>query len=184
MIVPALSRSAMIVGMRVLPYARGKEGTGSPFFETPLSTMDFKYLAAPVVLSLFLGWRGLLMNLVFALATAILVWFYRKKLGGITGDLLGAMVEILEAILFLALCVGGSHDRRTRGQRLPAGPAELGCRPSDISDMSANVNPLGPMPALIDHLKENMSAIAALPEVDAGGIVDAFSRFTASIRGR
>jgi threonine-phosphate decarboxylase len=53
---------------------------------------------------------------------------------------------------------------------------ELGCRPSDISDMSANVNPLGPMPALIDHLKENMPAIAALPEVDAGGIVDAFSR--------
>ena len=54
---------------------------------------------------------------------------------------------------------------------------QLGCRPSDISDMSANVNPLGPMPALIDHLKANMSAIAALPEADAGGIVDAFSRF-------
>ncbi len=53
----------------------------------------------------------------------------------------------------------------------------LGCRPSNISDMSANVNPLGPMPALIDYLKAHMSAIAALPEVDAGGIVDAFSRF-------
>lgn len=53
---------------------------------------------------------------------------------------------------------------------------ELGCRPTDISDMSANVNPLGPMPALIDHLRENVSAIAALPEVDAGGIVEAFSR--------
>ncbi|BBO72289.1 threonine-phosphate decarboxylase [Desulfosarcina alkanivorans] len=52
----------------------------------------------------------------------------------------------------------------------------LGCRPSDISDMSANVNPLGPMPALTDHLRKNMSAIAALPEVDAGGIVDAFAR--------
>jgi threonine-phosphate decarboxylase len=54
---------------------------------------------------------------------------------------------------------------------------QLGCRPSDISDMSANVNPLGPMPALIHHLKENIAAIAALPEVDAGSIVDAFSRF-------
>ncbi len=108
MIVPALSRSAMIVGMRVLPYARGREGTGSPFFETPLSTMDFKYLAAPLILSLFLGWRGLLMNLVFAVATVILVWFYRRRLGGITGDLLGAMVEILEAVLFLALSVGVS----------------------------------------------------------------------------
>lgn len=53
----------------------------------------------------------------------------------------------------------------------------LNCRPSEISDMSANVNPLGPMPALIDHLKASISAIAALPEVDAGGIVGAFSRF-------
>jgi threonine-phosphate decarboxylase len=53
---------------------------------------------------------------------------------------------------------------------------QLGCRPSDISDMSANVNPLGPMPELVRHLTENISAIAALPEVDAGGIVDAFSQ--------
>jgi adenosylcobinamide-GDP ribazoletransferase len=63
MIVPALSRSAMMIGIRALPYARGGEGTGSPFFETPLSMMEFKYVAAPVALSLFLGWRGLLMNL-------------------------------------------------------------------------------------------------------------------------
>ncbi len=53
----------------------------------------------------------------------------------------------------------------------------LKCRPSDISDMSANVNPLGPIPALLDHLKDGISAIAALPEVDAGSIVNAFSRF-------
>lgn len=107
LVVPALSRSAMMIGMRFLPYARGDEGTGSPFFETPLSTMDFKFVALPVFLSLFLGWRGLLMILVFVVATALLILFYRRKLGGITGDLLGAMVEILEAILFLALCVGG-----------------------------------------------------------------------------
>ena len=97
----------MMVGMRFLPYARGKEGTGSAFFETPLSTVDFKYVAAPVILSLFLGWRGLLLNLVFAAATAALVCLYRKKLAGITGDLLGAMTEIFEALLFLSVCVGG-----------------------------------------------------------------------------
>jgi len=52
---------------------------------------------------------------------------------------------------------------------------QLNCQPTDICDMSANVNPLGPMPALVDHLKANLSAIAALPEVDAGGIVEAFA---------
>jgi adenosylcobinamide-GDP ribazoletransferase len=109
MIVPAYARSAMMVGMRFLPYARGKEGTGSPFFETPLSAMDFKYVAAPVALSLFLGWRGLLLNLFFVIATTALIRLYRKKLAGITGDLLGAMTEILEAVLFLAVCVGGGQ---------------------------------------------------------------------------
>lgn len=54
---------------------------------------------------------------------------------------------------------------------------QLGCRPADISDMSANVNPLGPMPALLDHLETRIAAIAALPEVGAGSMIDAFSRF-------
>ncbi|WP_372679090.1 histidinol-phosphate transaminase [Desulfosarcina sp.] len=54
---------------------------------------------------------------------------------------------------------------------------QLGCRPSEISDMSANVNPLGPMPALLEHLQAGISAVAALPEVDASGVVAAFSRF-------
>ena len=52
---------------------------------------------------------------------------------------------------------------------------QLGCSPSDICDMSANVNPLGPIPELVAHLEANLSAIAVLPEVDAGGIVEAFA---------
>jgi adenosylcobinamide-GDP ribazoletransferase len=108
MIVPAYARSAMMAGIRFLPYARGKEGTGSAFFETPLSAVDFRYVAAPVILSLFLGWRGLLLNLFFAAAAMAMICLYRKKLAGITGDLLGAMTEIMEALLFLTVCVGGS----------------------------------------------------------------------------
>jgi len=52
----------------------------------------------------------------------------------------------------------------------------LGCTPGDITDMSSNVNPMGPMPALIDHLHNQLaSGISALPEVDARGAVDAFA---------
>lgn len=52
---------------------------------------------------------------------------------------------------------------------------QLGCDTADIIDMSSNVNPLGPMPDLVDHLKTHMAAIAALPQVDAAGIVEAFA---------
>lgn len=54
---------------------------------------------------------------------------------------------------------------------------QLGCRADEISDMSANVNPIGPPPELMDHLQALLPAVTALPEVDAAGIVAAFSRF-------
>lgn len=52
---------------------------------------------------------------------------------------------------------------------------DLGCLPSDIVDMSSNVNPFGPPPGLTALLEENVHAITALPEVDAGAAVAAFS---------
>ncbi|BBO74479.1 threonine-phosphate decarboxylase [Desulfosarcina widdelii] len=53
----------------------------------------------------------------------------------------------------------------------------LNCEPSDICDMSANVNPLGPMPELVEHLRECLPAMASLPEVDAGTMVRAFADY-------
>lgn len=105
-IIPAYARSAMMAGIFFLPYARGIEGTGSAFFETPLSFRDFRFFLIPFVLSLLLGWPGILLNMVFVGVIAALIWFYSKKLGGITGDLLGAMAEIVETALFLVVCLG------------------------------------------------------------------------------
>ncbi len=51
----------------------------------------------------------------------------------------------------------------------------FGRDPSEIVDMSSNVNPLGPPEGLAEFLKERISAIEALPESDAGGIVKAFA---------
>lgn len=54
--------------------------------------------------------------------------------------------------------------------------AKFGCAPSEIIDMSSNVNPLGPPAGLEAFLKENISAITALPEVDSGKITASFSQ--------
>ena len=51
----------------------------------------------------------------------------------------------------------------------------LKCQPFDIIDMSSNVNPSGPPPGLTEFLKENISAMIALPEADAGKAVFAFA---------
>ena len=51
----------------------------------------------------------------------------------------------------------------------------LGCAPSEIIDMSSNVNPLGPPPGLVDFLKENLNVITALPEVDSSLVLHSFA---------
>ena len=55
---------------------------------------------------------------------------------------------------------------------------QINCDPSEILDMSSNINPLGPPPGLLDYLKENLDAIARLPEVDAGETIERFGSFS------
>ena len=57
------------------------------------------------------------------------------------------------------------------GGNVAALAAQLGCRPEAIVDMSSNINPLGSLPGLIDHLRGRIECIRRLPEVDAAGAV-------------
>ena len=52
---------------------------------------------------------------------------------------------------------------------------QIGCDPSEIIDMSSNMNPLGPFPGLLDYLKNRIDVITSLPEVDAGTVVAQFA---------
>lgn len=53
----------------------------------------------------------------------------------------------------------------------------LGCNPFEIVDMSSNVNPLGPPPGLNEFLKDKLTTIVALPEVDARSTVEGFADY-------
>lgn len=52
----------------------------------------------------------------------------------------------------------------------------LGCAPSEIIDMSSNINPLGPPTGLLDYLIKNIDAATCLPEVDSREITNHFAR--------
>ena len=64
---------------------------------------------------------------------------------------------------------------RGHGGNIYALAQEVGCTPSDIIDMSSNVNPLGPPPGLVDFLRDNLKCLTALPEVDSAGIRQDFA---------
>ena len=107
-IVPAYARGGMLCGMRFLEYGRPAGGTGVDFFKSKLKWTAFWGLTAPVVMSVFLGRIAFWLNLSFVALTALLIWYYKRRVGCITGDMLGAMAEILESGLFLVVSVGGA----------------------------------------------------------------------------
>jgi adenosylcobinamide-GDP ribazoletransferase len=104
-LVPAYSRSAMIFGIRFLEYGRPEGGTGYDLFDEPIKLPAFQWLLIPVILSVFLGWKGIRLNIIFALITAIIILYYKKRMGCITGDMLGAMTEVTESLLFLLVSI-------------------------------------------------------------------------------
>jgi len=104
-LIPAYARSGMLFGIRFLPYGRPGGGTGRDFFGEPLEVSAFWGLLIPLGLSYFLGWKGLWLILLFLVTTAVILGYYKKRLGCITGDMLGAMTEWTESILFLLVSI-------------------------------------------------------------------------------
>ena len=105
--IPAFSRSAILFGFRFLPYGRSEGGTGRAFFEQKPSAVSFIGVSIPLAISLFLGWRGVVLIAVFAVLVCGILFYYKRRINGITGDMLGAMTETIEAALFLAASAGG-----------------------------------------------------------------------------
>ena len=102
LIIPAYSRGAMMFGIKFLSYGRPEGGVGTDFFsrKPPMGALSFILL--PAIISLWLGYPAIWLNALFVLVTALILLYFRRRLGCITGDMLGAMAEVEEACLFLA----------------------------------------------------------------------------------
>ena len=106
LLIPAWSRSGMLFGIKYLPYGRPDGGTGHALFNEPLQWIDFRWLLPVLVLTLITGRSGIGLLLTFIILTAVLIGYFGKRMGGITGDMLGCMTEVLEAVLFIAVSTG------------------------------------------------------------------------------
>jgi len=102
LIIPAYSRGAMMIGIRALKYGRPEGGTGKDFFSRSISNPGFILLILPVLLSTLLGWsRCLILNGIFITLVFLILNYYRRHFNCITGDMLGAIAEVTEAVMFL-----------------------------------------------------------------------------------
>jgi adenosylcobinamide-GDP ribazoletransferase len=97
-----LSRSSMVQLACFSPYARPNGGLGEPFVRG--IKQDHLYaamlLTAGIAL-LFSGMRGVMIWLLVSLATLGYQIYFRRRLSGITGDVLGATNEVNEVLVLL-----------------------------------------------------------------------------------
>ena len=106
LLAPALGRWAMVGAVAALPYAR-PEGLGKAMHRAawPLPTLTAAAIALAASVLLFPAWGAALF--VFASLVGGLIAFYaRSRLGGLTGDVYGAIGECAEVAVLLAAAAG------------------------------------------------------------------------------
>ena len=95
-LVPALGRWALVYGAWTNPYVRPGQGKGG--FLKFLTWREMVWASATVVAALL--WtaqaRGLVLGLVGWAAAHLAGCYFRKRIGGVTGDTLGALNEFVE----------------------------------------------------------------------------------------
>ncbi|MGA1846298.1 adenosylcobinamide-GDP ribazoletransferase [Deferribacter abyssi] len=96
----AYSRISMLYLIRDLKYLRD-DGTGKTFFGR-LETKDFTLAYIIYFLSIFGGFGFfIIFNTVYFILLTLLKSYHLKKIGGATGDIIGASCEVIETVLLL-----------------------------------------------------------------------------------
>jgi len=101
-----MGRNAMVLVCYRSPYARFGEGLGKPFTENlGVREVTFSSLSAFGIALLTMGVKGILVFLGICLFSLGYRFFFIKKLGGVTGDILGAANELAELFCLILLVI-------------------------------------------------------------------------------
>jgi len=60
----------------------------------------------PLAIAILLGVRGALSIVAGTGVMALVLWLAKSRIGGVTGDVFGMLVEIVETVVLLAFIVG------------------------------------------------------------------------------
>ncbi len=108
---PVVGRWMMVALAVLAPYARSEGGTGGVFVEaTGRRELLIATLILAAVLLFFFRLWGLTLLAALSLAVIALDRYFRQRLGGVTGDILGAVCEWSEAF-FLLICSAAYFHR-------------------------------------------------------------------------
>jgi adenosylcobinamide-GDP ribazoletransferase len=113
LLAPTLSRWSMVVAIFLFPYARS-QGLGRLLKDQVKWSYVLIASAFTLALAWFVdGWIGIGMFLVSALLTVGIAIFSLKRIPGLTGDIYGAMNELTEVFMLVAVVVSSNMDIST-----------------------------------------------------------------------
>lgn len=101
---PVLARMASVIAITLFPYAR-PDGLGKTFSQHSNGTTLVIAVFFTAILLLPVGYTALWAALVVAAAAVLFARYVSKRLGGLTGDVYGAVIEISEVLVLLVFCL-------------------------------------------------------------------------------
>ncbi|HLO18290.1 MAG TPA: adenosylcobinamide-GDP ribazoletransferase [Anaerolineales bacterium] len=99
----SLSRWCILLA-GLFPLARSS-GMGADFtsgFQQPFILWG---AVIPLAIAILLGTRGLFSALAGVVVAVLLLWFAKSRIGGVTGDVFGMLVEVVEAVVLLTFLI-------------------------------------------------------------------------------
>lgn len=98
---PCLSRWSLHVLASLSRYARKEGGLGEAFVgKATFFTLPWAGLTAGIASFVLFGWQGILLFAGVSVFSWLTALFFERRLGGVTGDVLGAHLEWTEAGIF------------------------------------------------------------------------------------
>ncbi|MBI3009049.1 MAG: adenosylcobinamide-GDP ribazoletransferase [Candidatus Omnitrophica bacterium] len=102
-IMPVFGRFSQTVSAFTLPYARETSGAASFIRHLNIKTIIFSSILFLVITTPVWFPKVFLIDLVSLIILVPLLLFFSKKLGGVTGDVLGAINEVVEIIVLVVI---------------------------------------------------------------------------------
>ncbi|MCR5177246.1 MAG: adenosylcobinamide-GDP ribazoletransferase [Anaerovibrio sp.] len=104
-VMPIISRMMMVMAITLFPYAR-KEGMGKSFTNSSKGNTLLVAFVSGLLFVLPWGWSAALAVLYAMVFTALFGCYVSRILGGLTGDVYGAVTTLCELVVIIAFIFG------------------------------------------------------------------------------
>ena len=101
LVMPVIGRWGQVLLAHISLYARN-EGLGLPFLSgLTLGGVVLAFISVIIITSLSIGIFGIGLISVASIIAFTWSWWFKKKIGGVTGDVIGALSELLEVLTLI-----------------------------------------------------------------------------------